>query len=108
MTQPAPLHHLYFTFFGLLALTITTVAVSFVDLGYWNVVVALLIAFAKASLVVMIFMDVHRSGSLIRLFVLAGLLWFTILLLFVFSDYATRLWTTQPQSWERDTKLEKP
>jgi cytochrome c oxidase subunit 4 len=41
---------------ALFVLTVVTVAVSFVNLGGWNVVVALLIASVKSTLVAMVFM----------------------------------------------------
>ena len=86
-------------FASLLALTGLTVAVSFVELGEWNVIIALLIALAKASLVAWVFMNVRYSTTLTRLFVIAGVLWLAIMLLMTFSDYATRSWTYQGQPW---------
>ncbi len=48
-------------FVALLLLTVVTVLVSYVDLGLWNAVVALLIASVKASLVALFFM--HLKGE---------------------------------------------
>ncbi|MGA8027050.1 MAG: cytochrome C oxidase subunit IV family protein [Bryobacteraceae bacterium] len=83
----------------LVILTWTTSRVSEIELGEWNVVVALLIALIKASLVVWIFMGVRYTTTLTRLFVVAGLVWLCIMLLLTFSDYHTRGWTYQAQPW---------
>ena len=79
-------------FCALLALTVTTVAVSKLELGEYNFVAAMTIAVIKGTLVVMFFMDVRRATSLTKLFVGAGLFWLAILLVFVMSDYASRGW----------------
>jgi cytochrome c oxidase subunit IV len=84
---------------ALIILTGTTSAVSYIELGRWNIVVALLIAVTKAALVVWIFMGVRYTTTLTRLFVVAGLVWLSIMLLITFSDYNSRSWTYQPQPW---------
>jgi cytochrome c oxidase subunit 4 len=84
---------------ALIILTGTTSAVSYLELGRWNIVVALLIAVTKAALVVWIFMGVRYTTTLTRLFVVAGLVWLSIMLLITFSDYTSRGWTYQPQPW---------
>jgi cytochrome c oxidase subunit IV len=84
---------------ALVILTGVTSAVSYVELGPWNVVVALLIAVTKASLVAWIFMGVRFTTTLTKLFVVAGLVWLSILILITFSDYNSRSWTYQAQPW---------
>jgi cytochrome c oxidase subunit 4 len=84
---------------GLICLTWTTVGVSYIELGRWNVVFALLIALIKASLVAWIFMGVRFSAPMTRLFVVAGLVWLTIMIVITSGDYATRRWDYQPKSW---------
>ena len=79
-------------FVTLLVMTATTTAVSGVDLGPWNTVVALAIAFFKASLVVLFFMHVKYSPRLTQLVILGALLWLAILLVLTFSDFASRGW----------------
>jgi cytochrome c oxidase subunit 4 len=86
-------------FIALIVLTFTTVYVSEIDLGELHVVVALLIALIKASLVAWIFMGVRHSTQLTKLFVVAGLVWLCIMILITFSDYNSRTWTYQPQPW---------
>ena len=84
---------------ALIILTFTTTAVSYVELGEWNIVVALIIAVTKASLVVWIFMGVRYTTTLTKLFVVAGLVWLFIMILITFSDYGTRTWTYQAKPW---------
>jgi cytochrome c oxidase subunit IV len=79
-------------FFALLALTITTVVISKLDLGEYNFVAAMTIAVIKGSLVVAFFMNVRRSSSMTKLFIGAGLFWMAILLVFILSDYLSRGW----------------
>jgi cytochrome c oxidase subunit IV len=84
-------------FCALLALTITTVGVSKLELGEFNFVAAMTIAVIKGTLVAMFFMDVRRATSMTKLFVAAGLFWLAILLVFVLSDYVSRGWPPRPQ-----------
>jgi cytochrome c oxidase subunit 4 len=84
---------------ALIVLTATTAAVSFLELGEWNIVVALLIALLKASLVAWIFMAVRHAPTLTKLFCIAGLVWLSILILITFSDYSSRSWTYQAKPW---------
>lgn len=84
---------------ALIVLTWTTVGVSYLELGEWNVIVALAIALIKASLVAWIFMGVRYSTRMTRLFVVAGLVWLTIMMLITGADYQTRSWDYKPQPW---------
>jgi cytochrome c oxidase subunit 4 len=77
---------------ALLVLTATTCAVSFIDMGKMNAVVAVAIAFAKASLVAMIFMHLRYSRRLMWVVAAAGLFWLGILIALTMSDYLTRGW----------------
>ncbi len=79
-------------FLALLVLTATTTAVAFVDLGPWNTVVALVIAFIKAALVVLIFMHIRWSSRMMKLVIVGGLFWLLILMGLTFSDFASRGW----------------
>ena len=81
-------------FLVLLALTATTTAIAFVDLGPWNTVVALGIAVIKASLVVLFFMHLKYSPLLNRTVLLGGLFWLAIMIGLTLTDFATRGWKT--------------
>jgi cytochrome c oxidase subunit 4 len=86
-------------FLALIVLTWTTVGVSYLELHEWNVVIAMLIALTKASLVAWIFMGVRFSTKMTRLFVVAGLVWLTIMIVITGLDYLTRPWDYQPKPW---------
>jgi cytochrome c oxidase subunit 4 len=86
-------------FVALLAMTALTVQVAFLDLGPINIYVAMTIAVIKALLVVLFFMHLRYSSSLTKLFVLAGMLWFAILIALTTSDYFTRAWQVRPEGW---------
>ncbi len=96
-SQITPVKNYVLVFLALIALTIATTLISRVELGEYNFVVALTIAVIKASLVVWFFMHVNHSSSLTRLFVVAGLFWLAIMLVFVMSDYVSRGWLPGPR-----------
>jgi cytochrome c oxidase subunit 4 len=79
-------------FVTLLVMTAATTAISSVDLGPWNTVAALGIAFFKATLVVLFFMHVKYSPRLTQMVILAALFWLALLLFITFSDFASRGW----------------
>ena len=82
----------YAVFAALLVLTAITTAVAFVDLGPWNTVVALGIAFLKATLVALFFMHVKYSPRLTQVIVAGGLFWLAILIVLTLSDFMSRGW----------------
>jgi cytochrome c oxidase subunit 4 len=77
---------------ALTILTVTTWAVAQIDLGPFNAVIALVIAFFKASLVVWFFMDLRPENPLTKLFALGGLFWLLLLIGLTLLDYKTRSW----------------
>lgn len=87
---------------ALVCLTGMTTGVSYVDLGWMNIVIALLIAVSKASMVAWIFMGVRYVTTLTKLFVVAGLVWLLIMILLTASDYNSRSWTYQAQPWSQN------
>jgi cytochrome c oxidase subunit IV len=86
----------YIVFGALMALTAATVAVAYVDLGRFNIAVALGVAIVKATLVVLFFMHVKYSSRLVQLVVLASVVWLIILFGITLSDYITRGWLVAP------------
>lgn len=77
---------------ALLVCTGTTVAVSYVDLGVFNAVVALAIACIKMMLVVLFFMHVKYSTKLTKLAVVSGIFIFLGLISMTMADYISRAW----------------
>jgi cytochrome c oxidase subunit IV len=75
---------------ALLALTGVTVAVSYVNLGFYNVPIALLIATAKSSLVLLFFMHLKYEGTAIKVSFLSTIAFLCIMISFTFWDVAFR------------------
>lgn len=86
----------YLAVFGvLMVMTIATYLTALTDLDSktfhgMNTVVALTIAFFKASLVVWFFMHVKFSSKLVKLSVGAGLFWLAIMFVLTLADYNSR------------------
>lgn len=88
---------LYVTIFlSLMVLTGVTVYSAFVDMGYLNFPVAMLIAGFKASLVVWYFMHVKWQSHLTKLTVATGLFFLAILLAMTLIDYTSKNFTPPP------------
>ena len=88
---------LYVTIFlTLMVLTAVTVFSAFIDLGYLNFPVAMLIAGFKASLVVWYFMHVKYQSHLTKLTVATGLFFLAILLGMTLIDYLSKNFTGMP------------
>ena len=80
-------------FLALLVGTALTVVAAFFDFPWrLNTIVALTIATAKATLVVLYFMHVRYSTRLIWVIVASALFWMALLFGFTLSDYFTRDW----------------
>ena len=74
--------------------TALTVFAASVDLGIFNIVVALLIATFKGTLVVLFFMHLRYSTKLTMVTVVAALFWLFIMFSLTLTDYMTRHWAT--------------
>ena len=74
----------------LMLFTVITVVVSFVDLGAFNITVALAIASIKALLVVFFFMHLFYDNKLYLVIFGMGLLFLTIFLTLTMFDTTTR------------------
>jgi cytochrome c oxidase subunit IV len=90
-------------FLALMVLTATTTGVAYIDLGAFNTVVALVIAFIKMLLVVLFFMHVRWATGLTRILVLCGFFWLAIMITFTLGDELTRGWQINPQGWTGTT-----
>ena len=85
-----PVSTLFIVFGTLFVLTILTVIAAKQDFGALNTPIALGIAIAKASLVVIYFMGVRYNTPLTKVVVVAGFFWLFILFGLGMSDYLTR------------------
>ena len=77
-------------FAALMVLTVVTVWIANLDLGWANDVVALTVAVAKALLVILFFMHVRYSTRMTALTAVAGFFWLAILILVTMTDYWSR------------------
>jgi cytochrome c oxidase subunit IV len=80
-------------FLVLLVGTALTVIAAFMNFPWQlNTIVAMTIATAKATFVVLYFMHVRYSSRLVWVIVASALFWMGILFALTFSDYLTRDW----------------
>lgn len=83
---------------ALLVLTVVTYGAALIDFGHpWSDAVALVIALAKASLVVMFFMHVKGSTPLIKMAAAGGFFWLLVFFAFMLADYLER--STLVEGW---------
>ena len=94
-----PLSTYVAVFVALMCLTVLTTGMAWVDMGRWNVVVALIIAVCKATLVVLFFMHVKYNKGLSRVVLVGAVFWLCIMITFTLSDELTRHWEVFPQAW---------
>ena len=73
-----------------MVLTAATVAAAYVNLGPFNIVIALAIASLKATLVVLYFMHARYSPKRTHMVIIAAVFWLAIMLALTLSDYVTR------------------
>ena len=89
-------HHIiplqtYFKVFGaLMFLTLLTVLAAKIDLGSFNIVLAMLIAIAKSTLVLLFFMHLYYDNKTNLLFFLGSVLFLIIFISFTYFDVAYR------------------
>jgi len=89
--DPSATLRAYFMVFGaLMVFTGLTVAAAFVDMGMLNNVIAMAIAFAKAAMVMAIFMHVRGSSNLIYFCIFGSLFFLSLMFYFPLIDVFTR------------------
>lgn len=82
---------IYAIIFGALLLgTWVTVQAAKIDLGPWNIVLALTIAVTKMTLVILFFMHGKYSPKRTQLVIISGFFWLAIMLGLTLTDYTTR------------------
>lgn len=77
-------------FLALLILLAISVGAAELHLGSYGLFAALMIASAKAALILLYFMHLRGSSVLIWLFAISGFYWLAILLTLTMADYFTR------------------
>lgn len=91
--------HYALVYLELMVLLALTLGLAYVDLKGFNTAVSLLVAGAKALLVVLFFMHVRSSPGLHRVFAAVGVFWLGILLFLSLTDYLSRNWLLLPGHW---------
>jgi cytochrome c oxidase subunit IV len=94
-----PVGHYVGVFLALMVFTVLTVVVAAFDLGALNTVVALLVAGAKAFMVMYIFMELRHAPPLTRLSAMSGIVFLAIMLIMIGQDYAARHYMPYPTNW---------
>jgi cytochrome c oxidase subunit 4 len=69
-----------------------TWSIGYVNLGMFNVIVALAIGITKALLVALFFMHIKGSSRLLHVAATVGIIWLLIMLSLTLGDYFTRGW----------------
>ncbi len=88
-----PVRNYVLVWLALMVGTVSTYLIAeYVDIGVGNIIVALLIAATKMSLVIYFFMHVKFDDHLTKLFVAGGFIWLFILITITMVDYVTRNW----------------
>ena len=77
---------------ALLVLLAITWTIGYVNLGPFNLIVALAVAITKEIIIALFFMHVKGSSPLLHLAAVAGLIWLLFLISLTLGDYSTRGW----------------
>ena len=91
ISHPVPPARMYvLVWVSLLALLLVTLGSAYLPLGRLNAAINLLIAGAKALLVVFFFMHLRSAHSMLRIAAAAGFFWLAILVGLSLTDFAVR------------------
>jgi cytochrome c oxidase subunit 4 len=85
-----PTGRLVLAWIALLVLLALTVGSSLIPLGHLNVAINFAIAVAKGAIVAIVFMELARSSSTVRLVAIVGILWLSILGGLAIADLVAR------------------
>ena len=91
-----PVRNYLAVYVALMILLGATVGAAYIDLGRFNFTLSILIAIAKATLILMIFMHVRYGEKLVWVFSTGAFLWLAILITLSLNDYFTRGWLHIP------------
>jgi cytochrome c oxidase subunit IV len=80
------------TCIALLVLLGLTWSIAYVNLGPFNLIVALAVSITKAIVIALFFMHIKGSSRLLHLAAVAGVMWLLILISLTLSDYFTPDW----------------
>jgi len=80
----------------LMLFTALTFGLSYLDLGPWSAVIAVVIAATKATIIALFFMHIKYADRLTKLVALAALFWLGIMFVLTGTDFFTRYMLTYP------------
>jgi cytochrome c oxidase subunit IV len=80
------------TCIALLVLLAVTWSIAYMNLGPFNLIVALAVSIAKAIVIALFFMHIKGSSRILHLAAVAGVMWLLILISLTLSDYISRGW----------------
>lgn len=80
----------------LMALLALTWGMGYVNLGVFNLPIAVGISVAKMILIVLFFMHLSGESRILHLAATVGVLWFLIMLALTLGDYLSRGWVSVP------------
>ncbi|ABF41994.1 Caa(3)-type oxidase, subunit IV [Candidatus Koribacter versatilis Ellin345] len=83
-------------FLFLMVMTALTVFAATINFGIMNPVIALVIATAKATTVILFFMHIKYSTRLTQIVILSTLFFLFLLLGLTLTDYLSRAWMAYP------------
>jgi cytochrome c oxidase subunit IV len=85
-----PIKNYVAVYVALLVLLAATVGAAYINIEPFNFALTMVIAVAKAAMILMIFMHVRYSDRLTWVFSTAAFLWLGILIALTLNDYFTR------------------
>lgn len=83
-------------FVALWACILVTTLIGFIDLGGFNIVVAVAFAAIMALLVAGFYMHAFYEGKIIHIIITGGIVWFLIMETLTLGDFMTRGWLPFP------------
>ena len=87
----------WFNCLALMLLLGVTWGIGYINLGHFNLVVALAISIAKTILIALFFMHIKGSSRMLHLAACAGVVWWMIMLVLTIADYHSRGWIASPK-----------
>ena len=77
---------------GMLVLLLANILIGFLNLGWFSMFIALVIAAIQAGILALFLMFGLFEKALVRVIIGGALLWFMILITLTLTDYITRNW----------------
>lgn len=93
MNEPSlSVKSLVLAYAGMLVLLLANVLIGYLNLGWFSMFIALVIAAMQASILALFLMFGLFEKALVRVIMGGALLWFMILVTLTMTDYITRNW----------------